>query len=96
MEEKAEETDIVREQKNITTLFTSLDGITKAFQEKVSETYSYIEEERSKFKEEKEQYEKVTKKLERYQVPNLIKLNVGGQIFSTTLATLKNAGPSKK
>ena len=54
----------------------------------IKETYEILKEEAARVQKEKEAFDSVAKKLEHVHFAKTIKLNVGGQYFTTSLETL--------
>ena len=61
----------------------------------IKEVFDILTNETSKVRKEKEAFDEAVKKLEHVHFSEMVKLNVGGQLFSTSLGTLtKDPGMS--
>ena len=58
---------------------------------RVKEVYDILNRETNRVCKEMEAHDEPAKKLEQNPFPKILKLNVGGHVFLTTLATLNNA-----
>ena len=59
----------------------------------ITDAFSILRREISKVRKEKEAFEEVAKKLEHVHFSTMLKLNVGGHLFSTSLETMnKDSG----
>ena len=54
----------------------------------ITDAFSILRREISKVRKEKEAFEEVAKKLEHVHFSTMLKLNVGGHLFSTSLETM--------
>ena len=54
----------------------------------ITEVFDILKRETNKVRKEKEAFDEVAKKLEHIHFSKMLKLNVGGHLFSTSLATL--------
>ena len=62
-----------------------------AFQElhkHINDVHDILKRETNKLRKEKEAFDEVAKKLEHVQFSKMLKLNVGGHIFTTSLETM--------
>ena len=54
----------------------------------IKEAFDILKREASKVRKEKQSFDEVAKKLEHVHFSKMLKLNVGGHLFSTSVATL--------
>ena len=64
------------------------DGAFKELHKHISDVYDILKHETNKLRKEKEAFDEVAKKLEHVQFSKMLKLNVGGHMFTTSLETM--------
>ena len=64
------------------------DGAFKELHKHINDVYDILKHETNKLRKEKEAFDEVAKKLEHVQFSKMLKLNVGGHMFTTSLETM--------
>ncbi|PFX18190.1 BTB/POZ domain-containing protein KCTD6 [Stylophora pistillata] len=64
------------------------DGAFEELQEHINDVHDILKRETNKLRKEKKAFDKVAKKLEHVHFPKMLKLNVGGHVFTTSLDTM--------
>ena len=64
------------------------DGSFEELYKHIDDVYDILKRETNKLRKEKEAFDEVAKKLEHVQFSEMLKLNVGGHMFTTSLETM--------
>ena len=64
------------------------DGAFEELYKHIDDVYDILKRETNKLRKEKEAFDKMAKKLERVHFSKMLKLNVGGHMFMTSLETM--------
>ena len=64
------------------------DEAVKELHKHIDEFHDIVRQETNKLRKEKEAFDEVAKKLEHVQFSEMLKLNVGGHMFTTSLETM--------
>ena len=64
------------------------DGAFEELNRHINDVYDILKHETNKLRKEKEAFDEVAKKLEHVHFSKMLKLNVGGHMFTTSLETM--------
>ena len=67
---------------------SSSDGAFEELYQHINDVHNILKRETNKLRKEKEAFDKVAKKLEHVHFSKMLKLNVGGHMFTTSLETM--------
>ena len=65
-----------------------IDGAFEELHRHINDVYDILKHETNKLRKEKEAFDEVAKKLEHVHFSKMLKLNVGGHMFTTSLETM--------
>ena len=78
-----------KQQKQDEEVASESDGALEEVNSHIKEVFDILKRETLKVRKEMQAFDKVAKKLEHVHFAKTLKLNVGGQLFSTSLETMK-------
>ena len=75
-------------QKTLDAEYSPSDGAFEEFHKHINDVYDILKRETNKLRKEKEAFDEVAEKLEHVYFSKMLKLNVGGHMFTTSLETM--------
>ena len=78
----------LQRQKTVDAEDSSSDGAFEELHKHINDVYDILKHETNKLRKEKEAFDEVAKKLEHVHFSKMLKLNVGGHMFTTSLETM--------
>ena len=75
-------------EKTLNAEYSPSDGAFEELHKHINDVYDILKRETNKLRKEKEAFDEVAKKLEHVHFSKMLKLNVGGHMFTTSLETM--------
>ena len=76
------------QEKTLNAEYSPSDGAFEELHKHINDVYDILKRETNKLRKEKEAFDEVAKKLEDVHFSKMLKLNVGGHMFTTSLETM--------